>query len=175
MPIPAFIHKLRARIGTELLFLPGVVAVVFDDEGRVLLGRRADTGCWALISGIPDPGEQPAECAVREVYEETAVHAVPERIVSVCASRPVSYPNGDRAQYMDIVLRCRAIGGQARVNDDESLDVGWFALDALPDVSERVVADIKHALSDGPTWFEPAAPVTAGTDGEAEGNTGPGG
>ena len=133
MPTPDFIRELRSTAGHQLLLLPGVSAVVFDDEGRVLLGRRADTGKWSIIGGIPEPGEQPAVAAVREVYEETAVRCVADRVVLVQALRkPVTYPNGDRCQYMDITFRCRAVGGEARVNDDESLEVGWFAADALP-------------------------------------------
>ena len=38
---------IRATAGHQLLYLPGVSAVVFDDEGRVLLGKRADNGRWA--------------------------------------------------------------------------------------------------------------------------------
>lgn len=159
MPIPEFLRALRAVVGHQLLLMPGIVAVVFDDAGRVLLGRRSDNGAWALISGIPDPGEQPAQTAVREVYEETAVHVVVERVVSVHGNEPVRYPNGDRAQYMDIVFRCRAVSGEARVNDDESLEVGWFALDALPDVGDSVRVKIKHALADGPAWFATPQPV----------------
>lgn len=158
MPTPDFIREIRATAGHQLLFLPGVSAVVFDDEGRVLLGRRADTGMWSIIGGIPEPGEQPAAAAVREVYEETAVHCVAERIVLVQALRkPVVYPNGDQCQYMDIAIRCRAIGGRARVNDDESLEVGWFCLDALPELKEFALFRIKQALTDEPTWFEPTA------------------
>ena len=46
MATPDFIRELRESAGQQLLFLPGVSAVVFDDEGRVLLGQRADTGRW---------------------------------------------------------------------------------------------------------------------------------
>jgi hypothetical protein len=56
---------------------------------------------------------------------------------------------------MDITFRCRAVGGEARVNDDESLEVGWFEVDALPVMDERQLFRIKQALSDEPTWFEP--------------------
>ncbi len=73
MPIPEFVSRLRMRVGTELLWLPGVSAVVVDDAGRVLLGRRSDNGRWAVISGILEPGEQPAVAAAREVLEETGV------------------------------------------------------------------------------------------------------
>ncbi|MGW0911687.1 NUDIX hydrolase [Streptomyces sp. NPDC002784] len=155
MPTPDFIRTIRATAGHQLLWLPGVSAVVFDDAGRVLLGQRADNGKWTVISGIPDPGEQPATAAVREVYEETGVRCVVERVVLVRSGKEVAYSNGDRCQFMDITFRCRAVGGEARVNDDESLDVGWYEVDALPPMGERQLFRIKQALSDEPTWFEP--------------------
>ncbi|NGO76064.1 NUDIX domain-containing protein [Streptomyces sp. YC504] len=155
MGTPDFIREIRASAGHQLLFLPGVTALVFDDEGRVLLGRRADTGKWSVIGGIPDPGEQPAACAVREVYEETGVHCVPERVVLVQTLDPTMYPNGDHCQFMDITIRCRAVGGEARVNDEESLEVGWFSVDALPPLHEFGLFRIKQALLDEPAWFDP--------------------
>ncbi|MGV9352112.1 NUDIX hydrolase [Streptomyces misionensis] len=158
MATPDFIRTLRATAGRQLLWLPGVTAIVFDDEGRVLLGRRSDTRRWSVIGGIPEPGEQPADCAVREVHEETAVHCVPERVVLVQALQPVTYDNGDVCQYMDITFRCKAVGGEARVNDDESLEVGWFAVDALPDLPDFALFRIKQALAEGPAWFAPATP-----------------
>ncbi|WP_275465641.1 NUDIX hydrolase [Streptomyces noursei] len=157
MATPDFIRDLRTDIGTKLLWLPGVSAVVFDEEGRVLLGRRADTGGWSVIGGIPDPGEQPAETAVREVYEETAVRVVPEGVVLVETMPPTRYPNGDVCQFMDVTLRCRAVGGEARVNDDESLEVGWFALDALPPLDDYARNRIEKARAAGPTWFQGVA------------------
>ncbi|MEU8793603.1 NUDIX domain-containing protein [Streptomyces sp. NPDC048643] len=155
MATPDFILAIRASAGHQLLWLPGVSAVVFDDEGRVLLGQRSDNGRWALISGMPEPGEQPAACAVREVYEETAVRIEVERVVVVQAGEQVTFDNGDVCQFMDTTFRCRAVGGEARVNDDESLQVGWFAVDALPELSEHALFRIKQALVDEPTWFEP--------------------
>ncbi|WP_326671341.1 NUDIX domain-containing protein [Streptomyces canus] len=157
MATPDFIRTLRRSIGHDLLWLPGVSAVVLDDDGRVLLNRRSDTGKWSLIGGIPEPGEQPAACAVREVEEETGVHCVVERVIVVQALKPVTYDNGDICQYMDISFRCRAVGGEARVNDDESLEVGWFAVDALPALNEFGLQRIKQALTDAPTWFDPTS------------------
>ncbi|MFJ3670750.1 NUDIX hydrolase [Streptomyces sp. NPDC090106] len=155
MATPEFISALRETAGHQRLWLPGVTALVFDDEGRVLLNRRTDTGRWSVIGGIPEPGEQPAACAVREVYEETAVRCVAERIVLVQALEPVTYPNGDVCQYMDTTVRCRAVGGEAKVNDDESLDVAWFAVDALPELNDFGLFRIKQALTETPTWFDP--------------------
>ncbi|MEO3974726.1 NUDIX domain-containing protein [Streptomyces sp. CAU 1734] len=155
MATPDFIRDIRAGAGHTLLLLPGVSATVFDDLGRVLLVKRADNGQWSVIGGIPEPGEEPAATAVREVYEETAVHCEAERVVLVQGlPKPVTYPNGDQCQYMDITFRCRATGGSARVNDDESQEVGWFALDALPgELNNFARFRIEQALTDGPAWF----------------------
>jgi 8-oxo-dGTP pyrophosphatase MutT (NUDIX family) len=155
MATPDFIRTIRAAAGHQLLTLPGVSAVVFDDAGRVLLGQRSDNREWAVLAGIPEPGEQPAACAVREVYEETAVRCVAERVVSVKSLKPVVYENGDICQFTDITFRCRAVGGEARVNDDESLQVAWFEVDALPELNEHSQFRIKQALADEPTWFDP--------------------
>ena len=66
MPTPDFVLDLRRRIGTDPLPLVGVTAVVIH-EGRVLLGRRSDNGALTPITGIVDPGEEPAVAAAREV------------------------------------------------------------------------------------------------------------
>lgn len=92
---------------------------------------------------------------MREVYEETAVRVEVERVVLVRAGEQVAFANGDVCQFMDTTLRCRAVGGEAHVNDDESLQVGWFDVDALPKLNEQALFRIKQALVDAPTWFEP--------------------
>lgn len=141
MATPPFVLKLRKKIGHDLLWLHGVTALVRDDEGNVLLGRRADTGEWAMVYGIIDPGEQPADAAVREVREETGVDVTVTDLVSVTSQpEPMSYANGDIVQYMDHSFICELTpGGNSRpyVGDDESLDVGWFPLDAMPEPLAR--------------------------------------
>ncbi|NMR18701.1 NUDIX domain-containing protein [Cellulomonas fimi] len=162
MPIPDFVSRLRARVGTDLLWLPGVSAVVVDEDGRLLLGRRADNGRWAVVSGILEPGEQPAHAAVREVREETGVDAVTVALVAVSSDRErVVYENGDQAQYVDLTFLCRPVGGEAHVGDDESTEVGWFPPDALPEPMTRTSRErIAHALAYRAdpargTWFDP--------------------
>ena len=147
MPTPEFVSRLRSQVGHQLLWLSSAAGVVFDDDGRVLLGRRSDTGNWALPGGIIDPAEQPADAAIREIFEETGVVALPERLVAVSVSRPITYDNGDRVQYLELTFRCRAVGGDARVNDSESVEVGWHALGALPELSERTLGRVTQAAS----------------------------
>jgi 8-oxo-dGTP pyrophosphatase MutT (NUDIX family) len=153
MPTPQFVLDLRAKIGHDMLWLPGVTAVVFDDDGRVLLVQRADNGRWALVTGILEPGEQPAVGAVREVEEETGVIAEAERLLSVTVLPPVKYHNDDEWQSLNVTFRCRATSHEARVNDDESIAVGWFALNELPDIPDRHREAIQEALTNGATRF----------------------
>lgn len=145
--MPEFVTRLRAGVGHDLLWLPGVSGVVVDDDGRLLLGRRADNGRWAVLSGILDPGEQPAVGIAREILEESGVQVDVVALVSVMTGEPVHYPNGDAAQYLDLCFWCRPVAGEAHVADDESLEIGWFAPDALPaDLVESSAERIRHAL-----------------------------
>jgi 8-oxo-dGTP pyrophosphatase MutT (NUDIX family) len=149
--IPDFVAALRAVVGPDhLLWLPGVNAIVRGTDGRVLLHRRSDTGEWSLLSGILEPGEQPAAGVVREVEEETGIRVVVERLAAVTVSPEVRHPGGDRAQYLELVFACRPAdpGQVARAADDESLEVGWFSPDALPPVRESVRERIALALAD---------------------------
>ena len=156
MAISEYVANLRKHVGTDLLMLPSASAVVVDDGGRVLLGRRADTGKWSLPAGAIDPGEQPADAAVREVYEETGVHIAVERLAGV-ALFEVTYPHGDACQFLTVWFRCKATGGHAVVNDEESTAVGWYSPEELPDLNPFDQLRIDIALDDhAPTWF--AAP-----------------
>ena len=147
VPTPDFVAALRAHIGHDLLWLSTATAVVLDEKDRVLLGRRRDTGGWALPGGIIDPAEEPADAAVREILEETGVLTVPERLVAVSVMPPMTYPNGDKVRYLDLGFCCRPVGGEARVNDSESLEVGWHPLDELPSLGRHSQSLLAHATS----------------------------
>src|SRR5689334_25398695 len=119
MPTPPFIEELREKVGNHPLWLAGVTAVVARGD-EVLMIRRADTGRWAPVAGIIEPGEHPADTAEREVLEETGVVAEVERIAGVDVSAGVTYENGDRAQYLVVVLRCRWVSGEPYPADGEA-------------------------------------------------------
>jgi 8-oxo-dGTP pyrophosphatase MutT (NUDIX family) len=150
MTTPKFILQLREKIGHDPLFLAGITAVVLDPDDRVLLVRRADNGRWTLIAGVLEPGEEPAVAILREIQEETGIEAEVERLVSFEAMPPSSYPNGDQVQFLDLCFRCRPLSGEARVNDDESLEVGWFPLDAMPEIPAREQRCLTNALLSDP-------------------------
>ena len=162
MATPEFILSLREKVGHDLLMLVGVTAFVEDDAGRVLMGRRADTGEWAPVYGIAEPGEEPALSARREVKEETGVDCVVAELVSVKSQAGEHvYENGDRCQFVDVMFACRldpAGNDEPFVGDDESLAVGWFAPDALPEpladsARERLALLARYRAGDGHALF----------------------
>lgn len=152
MPTPPYILNIRKKIGHDLLFMAGVTAIVINAAGEVLLQRRSDNGDWDLVSGILDPGEEPANAVVREVWEEAGLTVYPERIVGVYSgpSYLTRYPNGDEVIYLDIVFACRPVSGEPRINDEESLEIGYYSLNALPPLRESRVACIRQALRNDP-------------------------
>ncbi len=55
--------------------------VLTDGDGRVLLVRKRGTSALFNPGGKPEPGESPAECAVREVFEELGVELDPGSLI----------------------------------------------------------------------------------------------
>lgn len=155
MPIPEFVVQLREHVGTQLLWVPAVAAVVLrpsPDGGaqEVLLVQRADNLAWTVVTGILDPVEEPAVGAVREVLEETGVVARADRLIWAHSTPVVEYDNGDRAAYLSLCFRCSWVEGEPWVADDESVDVRWARVDALPPMSAGQRFRIELALANRP-------------------------
>ena len=147
-PVPDFVVAIREKIGSDHpLWLPAVTAVVRRGD-QVLLVRRADNGAWTPVTGIVDPGEEPAVAAAREVAEETGVRVRVDRLASTDAHPEVRHANGDRAAYLDLTFACTWLDGEAHVADDESSEVRWWPVDALPPMGELPRRRIEAALSD---------------------------
>ncbi|MDR1152689.1 MAG: NUDIX domain-containing protein [Bifidobacteriaceae bacterium] len=145
MPIPEFVVDLRRMVGTHELWLSGVTAVVVRDDA-VLLVRRADSGEWTPVTGIVDPGEEPADAAAREVAEEAAVQAVPEHLAAIRTTGLVTYENGDRARYLDHVFRCRWVSGDPFPTDGENTEAAWFARHSLPPMTSGMTRRLRAGL-----------------------------
>lgn len=154
MATPDFILTLREKIGTDPLWLTGVSAVVLH-EGEVLLVKRADNGAWTPVTGIVDPGEEPATAAERETLEEAGIVARATALTWVHVIPPITYPNGDQSQFLDLVFRCDYVSGEPFPVDGENTEVAWFPLDALPEMDSNMVERIRGAAQfDGVTRFE---------------------
>jgi ADP-ribose pyrophosphatase YjhB (NUDIX family) len=107
-----------------------VGAVVGDDDGRILLVQRADSGVWLYPTGWADVGYSPAEVVVKEVREETGIACEPLRLIAVLDGLRMGFT---RIPLYSLVFHCRALGGELEPHPLECADVGWFAEDALPE------------------------------------------
>ena len=109
------------------------------ENGKVLLQRRADNGMWGLPGGGMDAGESMAECAVREMWEETGIESRVKRLVGVYSDPAhhsiMSYKHGPEVRIVQYVIGLYEVertGGEIRVSE-ESTAVEWHAVDNLPE------------------------------------------
>lgn len=103
-------------------------AVVLDDEGRVLLVRRAHDpgrGQWSVPGGRVESGETLEEACAREVLEETGY------VVEVGTELWTAHvPTGDGRHYEIHDFAATVVSGRLVAGDDAD-DAGWFTLDAM--------------------------------------------
>ncbi|MDH7571556.1 MAG: NUDIX domain-containing protein [Armatimonadota bacterium] len=160
MPISAYLKSLRDQIGSRLVLMPGVAAVIRDDEGRVLLMRRRDDETWGLPAGATDPGEAPAQTLLREVWEETGLRVAPVRILGVFGGEPgfrFTYPNGDVVEYTAILFECRVVGGSLHPRDGEALELRYFAPGEMPALRVPYPRSLFHSPGRDPYFqWDPA-------------------
>ncbi len=114
----------------------GTAVIVVDNQGRLLLEKRTDSGLWGLPGGRIEPGESLIEAAVREVREETGLQVEISGLVGVYSrceeGRVVTYPdNGDVVQIIDVVLEGRNPHGTL-THSHESEQLEYFSPDDLP-------------------------------------------
>lgn len=137
MPMSDYKRAIRAKIGTDLLLVPGALAFIYDNEGRLLLQKRGDGDLWGIPGGEIDPGESPADAVVREVWEEMGVLVEPEQLAAVFGGPDWthSYPNGDRESAIDIVFACRITSGEPQPDGVEVLAVRYFTAEEVTALS----------------------------------------
>ena len=102
--------------------VPACGVLAADEQGRVLLQRRRDTGQWALPMGRMELGETPSECAVRETREETGVLVQVTGLLGVYSDpgHIVAYGDGEIRQAYEVMLLARPVEGKPAVNDEAS-------------------------------------------------------
>jgi 8-oxo-dGTP diphosphatase len=130
--------------------VPAVSAFVVDDEGRLLLARRArepDAGLWDTPGGFLDDGEEPEAALRRELREEAGVEI---ELGAFLGIRPDRYGDGEDAPYvLNLIWEARIVSGELEPADDVS-ELHWFARDGLPPAAELAFTWLAPALRD---WY----------------------
>jgi ADP-ribose pyrophosphatase YjhB (NUDIX family) len=126
-----------------------VGALVVDEEGRLLLVRRArdpNGGTWDVPGGFLNEDEHPLDALRRELLEETGLAVEPADFVDVRLDR---YGTGeDAATTLNLYWTARVTGGRAEAGDDAA-ELRWFPRDELPPDDEVGFPNVRDVLR---TW-----------------------
>ena len=122
-------------VGHRPLQMVAGVVFLFDEQGRVLLQKRADDHTWCVPGGSMELGETPEEAARRETFEETGLVPGKLEFFSIVSGEEAHhiYPNGDEVYAVDINYICREHTGTLRKQEDEVLELKFFDQKELPE------------------------------------------
>ena len=111
---------------------PGVAAVIFDADRRILFMKRTRSDYWSLPGGRLDLGESAQDCCVRETLEETGLETRIVRLIALNtdARRVVHYPDGNIFQSFVVCFEAEIVRGELR-HSHESEDFRWCGPDEI--------------------------------------------
>ena len=125
--------------GRVVYFDPKIAATaVVERGGRVLLiqrGNHPGYGQWSMPGGYVDRGEVVEEAAAREVWEETGLRVEINELIGLFSER--GHP------VIVAAFAAREAGGELAAGE-EALDIGFFSLDALPELAfprDRIILE----------------------------------
>lgn len=143
----SYLGRVRKSVGdAETLLFVGARGVIIDDEHRLLLIQRSDNHRWSIPAGAMELGESMEDCAVRETWEETGLRAT--SLTPFAFYTNYTYTNGYGHTYQQILMsfRIHTWEGELLRQTEESVDAGFFPLDALPGpqsfIIEETLADL---------------------------------
>jgi len=128
-----YIRTIREKIGHDPLLICGASVIVYEN-GKVLLQKRKDDGCYGYIGGCVELYEEVEQAAKREMFEETGLTALKLELFDVFSGEDMIhiYPNKDKVSIVDIVFICIDFTGDIITSTNETTDCKWFSIDNLP-------------------------------------------
>ena len=134
--LPSWLRQSIIR-ATQQSFTVSAAAIITNPKGEVLLLNhllRPYSG-WGLPGGFLNASEQPEEAIRRELREETGLELENLKMFSV---RTIG-------RHLEILFRAEA-SGEASVQSQEILELGWFRTDELPEglprSQKKVIGDL---------------------------------
>jgi ADP-ribose pyrophosphatase YjhB (NUDIX family) len=158
------LDELKMELGRDVGYVTPKVEVrgaLVDVQDRLLMMREAVDGRWSLPGGFADPLDTPSEAAVREVREETGYGAEVMKLVGCWDRDRRGHTPKLPISIYKLFFLCRATGARQPPDKLETLEIGWFGIDELPELStgrvnrwqlERVLAH--HRDPSLPTEFD---------------------
>jgi 8-oxo-dGTP pyrophosphatase MutT (NUDIX family) len=132
-------------------FTVGAMCFIEREDGALLLVRQAYRKRWGVPGGLLERGEESADGARREVFEEVglAIDLIGEPRVVVDAE----------PQRVDVVYRAKVADGvdpgAAAPVSPEILEARWFPREALPELQHETVTALLALARPGPSVSAP--------------------
>ena len=108
--------------------------LAISDNNTILMVKESDDGKWSLPGGWGDIGYSPKETIIKECKEETGLDIIPERLLAVFDKKMHAHPPQPFYIYK-MVFNCKIISNEL-IKGFDVLDIGYFAIENLPELSE---------------------------------------
>ena len=142
-----YIKEMRKDVGHAPLMVTSCGVIIENEKGEILLQKRRDNGCWALLGGSMEIGEKFMEVAKREVYEEAGIEIGELTLFGIYSGEDgiITYPNGDICYGTGIIFKTTVYSGEIQNNAEEALEHKFFDKANLPEninkYDKRVIID----------------------------------
>jgi 8-oxo-dGTP diphosphatase len=126
----------RKYIGNKELINSGINAIVENENGKIAIAKRADTGDWALPAGAKEIGVSIPDTVRTELNEELGIEVKDLKLIALMSGEKFNftYPNGHKIRFIDFLYHAKHASGELRINDDENTEVAWVAPDELKNI-----------------------------------------
>ena len=144
----SYLGRVRSSVGdADTILFVGARGVILDEQNRLLLIQRSDNRRWAIPAGAMELGESMEECAIREVWEETGLRAT--SLTPFVFHTSYTYTNEWGHTYQQILMTflIHTWEGELLTVTDESVDAGFFPLDALPGPKSMIIDEVLADLA----------------------------
>ena len=144
----SYLWRLRQKVGSDLVLIPGAMVFLVREDGAVLFTRRVDNGLWCLPAGGAEEGSSFADTAITELREETGVVVDPADLVAfACLSEAelhtITYPGGDVSHCFAMLFLARRWSGEPR---PDGVETDRDALGRSRHPAVPAAGPVRHAL-----------------------------
>lgn len=122
--------------------------VIIIENNKVLLvqeKKQMAYALWNFPGGKLEPGETPEKAAYREIREELSVDLIKPKFIK-------TYPVQNSGVNLDLNTFTGSIKGNVKIKDDELLAYGWFSLESIEGMKDKlrgeiIVDQVREALN----------------------------
>lgn len=102
----------------------GIVLIVKNKEGKLLLFVHGRDGLWSLISGGCEPGEEIFDTVVREAKEEANLEIDKEKIIQ--KNEVIRFVSSKGPGEQKVFMYIADDTSNVKPDGEETVEMGWF-------------------------------------------------